>query len=79
MDGIDGEEFIHVFMWFDFSDKNINKKPKAKKEEEKSNLVNDGGEGNEVIDNESAKDKYYKGDEAGKSREFRFGCFREAR
>ena len=79
MDGIDGEEFIHVFMWFDLGNKEVGEKPKTEEKDKESDLINDGGEGNEVIDNESAKDDYYKGDEAGKSRIFRFGCFREAR
>ena len=78
MDGVDGEEFIHVFVWFDLGNKEVGEKPKTEEKDKKSDLINDGGEGNEVIDNECACNEDYKGDEPGENRILGFDGFGKA-
>ena len=78
MDSIDRKEFVHVFTWFDFGDDGVDGKPETEKEDEEGDLVDNGGERNYIIYDESAENESDKRGETGESGKFRFGDFGKA-
>jgi hypothetical protein len=65
-------------VWFDLGNEEVGEKPKTEEKDKESDLINDGGEGNEVIDNECARNEDCKGDEAGENRILGFDGFGKA-